>query len=370
MELNGVPFINLSASHGVLEQETLLIVQKVLQHGQYILGPEVQEFEKQWAQYCQSSHCISMSTGLDALQAGLLALGIKAGDKVLMPANGFIATAYAIQAIGAEIVFCDTDASTQNVSIEILKGFSNQSIKAFIPVHLYGQMCEMDKIMNWADREQIAVLEDAAQAHGAIYKNKFAGTWGHAGAFSFYPTKNLGAAGDAGALLTNNQQIAEFTAKWRNYGMEQRFHHEITARNARMDSIQAAILLVRLKHLQKWTLERQEIANWYFEDLESLSDIILPNKSIEDSHVYHLFVIRTHNRAGLQEYLSKNGIGTNIQYPVPIHLQEAMKSLGYLAGSFPVAEQLAKEILSLPIWPGMTREQVGYVSKSVVSCFS
>jgi len=361
-----IPFINLSASHHELEEETLLAVQKVLRHGHYILGNEVAQFEREWAHYCDTKYCISMATGLDALQAALLAMGLQAGDKVLMPANGFVATAFAIEAIGAKIVFCEVEPSTCNISVRILEEFSGKGIKAIIPVHLYGLLCPMDEILEWANRENVLVLEDAAQAHGANLNCRYAGGFGQAGAFSFYPTKNLGAAGDAGGLITNSEEIAKYCRKWRNYGMEQRFVHEINARNARMDTMQAAILSIRLKHLLKWTTQRQQIAAWYQEALSNCTDIILPPANQNGAHVYHLYVIQVQNRDGLKEHLSQAGIGTNIQYPTPIHLLPAMAHLGYKQGSFPVVESLSKKILSLPIWAGMNQEQVQFISKAII----
>jgi dTDP-4-amino-4,6-dideoxygalactose transaminase len=375
-----VPFVDLSRSHGPLERDTLQALESVIKNGQYILGKEVELFEQTWANYCGTSHAVGMSSGLDALQVGLLALGVKPGDEVIMPANGFIATAFAILAIGAIPRFCGVDPSTHCIRLEDIEQVYSSKCNCVIPVHLYGQVVpEIEAIVRWAARNDVKILEDTAQAHGATLHGVKAGAFGEAGIFSFYPTKNLGAAGDAGALISNDIEVINFSKAWRNYGGLARFDHQIIGRNARMDTLQAAILSIRLTMLNDWTTERIRLADYYLEGLKSLETdgmITLPHAvNGHGSHVYHLFVIRVlennkqHSRDGLKGYLQNLGIGTSIQYPKPIHLQHSMDAYRPSSDHLLATESLSMQILSLPLFPGLTQSEQTYVIEAILAYF-
>ncbi|MCW3110757.1 MAG: Glutamine--scyllo-inositol transaminase [Segetibacter sp.] len=335
----------------------------------YILGKKVEAFEQAYASFNNVSHCVGVSNGLDALIIALMSLNIGEGDEVIVPSNTFIASVLAVTYVGATPVFAEPDEKTYNINPASIEKAITSKTKAIIPVHLYGQACGMDKITSIAEKHNLFIIEDNAQAHGAYFKNKMTSSWGHMNATSFYPGKNLGALGDAGAITTNDSALADRAKVFRNYGSEKKYYNQEAGFNMRLDELQAAFLLVKLKEIEKWTRLRQEIAGWYREYLQNAGDIILPFILDESTHVYHLFVIKTNKRDELMKYLLERNIQTQIHYPVPPHLQECYKYLGYSKGDFPIAEQLANTCLSLPIYPGMKEEEVRFVSENIKQFF-
>jgi len=335
----------------------------------YVLGKRVESFEKAYAAFNQVSHCVGVSNGLDALVIALKTLGIGEGDEVIVPSNTFIASVLAVTYVGAKPVFVEPDERTYNIHPALIEQALTNKTKAIIPVHLYGQACEMDVISDLAQKHNLFIIEDNAQAHGAYFKNKMTGSWGHMNATSFYPGKNLGALGDAGAITTNDFELATKARVLRNYGSEKKYYNREAGFNMRLDELQAAFLSIKLTKLIEWTTQRQEIAKWYRELLQNTGDIVLPFTHADSTHVYHLFVIKTGKRNDLMKYLTERNIQTQIHYPVPPHLQECYTSLGFVKGDFPVAEQLAETCLSLPLYPGITKEQVEFVSQNIKHFF-
>lgn len=365
-----IPFLDLSYANKTIKDEIAAAFQDFIESKSYVLGKKVSAFEEQYSDFNRVKHTIGVSNGLDALHIGLRTLGVGPGDEVIIPANTFIATALGVSYTGATPVLVDPDPNTYNLNPDSLRGHITKRSKAIIPVHLYGQACDMDGIMQVAKGEKLLVVEDNAQAHGASWNGQITGSWGEINGTSFYPGKNLGAFGDAGAMTTNNDSLASVAKRLRNYGSSEKYHHEVIGYNMRLDECQAAFLSVKLKHLMQWTRLRQQLATWYRERLMDVGDIILPTVNSKATHVYHLFVIRTSRRDELQNFLSKSGIGTLIHYPIPIHLQPAYLSLGHRKGSFPIAEVLAQTSLSLPIWPGMTESQVDRIANEITRFFS
>lgn len=363
-----IPFLNFEPMHGKLKSEMMEAFEKVYDGYWYIMGEYLKTFEKEYAEFNQVNHAIGLSNGLDALYLSLKALGISAGDEVIMPSNTFIATVLAVSYTGAKPIFVEPNTDTYLIDPDLIPQAITSKTKAIIPVHLYGQACEMDKIMAIAEEYGLKVIEDNAQAHGAIFKGKLTGSYGHINGTSFYPGKNLGALGDAGAITTNDESLARKIQMLRNYGSKEKYKHEEIGHNMRLDELQAAFLSVKLRHLDEFTKQRQEIASWYSESLKDINGISLPYTHPEASHVYHLYVIRTKRRDELKEYLADKGVGTLIHYPIPPHLQASYYSLGYKKGDFPIAENLAETSLSLPIWPGMKYQDVIKVS-SLISEF-
>jgi dTDP-4-amino-4,6-dideoxygalactose transaminase len=353
-----------------IEQEVKAALLNTVESKQYILGKQVSAFETAFAKASGTTHAIGVGSGLDALTIALRAAGISTGDEVIVPANTFIATANAVMLSGATPVFADPDENTYNLTATSITGRITSKTKAIIPVHLYGQVCEMEAIMALADNTGLKVIEDAAQAHGATYKGRYTGTFGLAGAFSFYPTKNLGAIGDAGAVLTNDVTAADFVRTYRNYGELQKYQNELIGVNSRLDALQAAVLQVKLKYLPKFNAERQRLAAIYMAELKDIGDLTLPFTAPDCSHVYHIYNVRTNKRDKLQAYLHEKGILTAIHYPVPVHLQPAYKFLDYKSGSFPIAEKLAATSLSLPLFPGLKEAEQAAVISAVKSFFS
>ncbi|MFI5451847.1 DegT/DnrJ/EryC1/StrS family aminotransferase [Pedobacter sp. UC225_61] len=353
-----IPFVSFSEVNQKIKPEILTAFESFFDSGWYILGDRVKNFEKEYATFNQVSCCVGISNGLDALHIALKVLDIGAGDEVIIPSNTYIATALAVSYVGATPIFVEPNLDTYNIDPSKIEAAITSKTRAIMPVHLCGQACEMEAIMEIAEKHNLKVIEDNAQAQGATYKGKLTGSWGDINGTSFYPGKNLGALGDAGAVTTNNEELAEKAAILRNYGSEKKYHNEVIGHNMRLDECQAAFLSVKLKSLKEWTLQRQEIADWYFEVLKDIVHIILPTTAKDATHVYHTFVIRTENRDKLQAYLTNNGIGTLIHYPIPPHLQKAYQNLGYKKGDFPIAEKIADTCLSLPMWPGMTQEMV------------
>jgi dTDP-4-amino-4,6-dideoxygalactose transaminase len=333
------------------------------------MGKKLEAFEKEYAAFNDTKFSIGVSNGLDALHLALKALNVTKGDEVIVPSNTYIATALAASYVGATPVFVEPDPNTYNINPANIEAAITSKTKVIMPVHLYGQACDMDAIMAIAKKHNLFVVEDNAQAHGATFNDKITGSFGNANGTSFYPGKNLGALGDAGAVTTNDETIAKKIAMLRNYGSEKKYHNEEIGFNMRLDEVQAGFLSVKLKHLNEWTKQRKEIAKQYNEALKNVSDLVLPSVHANATHVYHLYVIKTKNRDGLQKHLSENGIGTLIHYPIPPHLQKAYQSLGLKKGSFPIAEELADNCLSLPIWPGMTLDQVNTVAENIKKAF-
>ena len=358
-----IPFNTLDYVYHLCKEELHEAALRVLESSWYILGKEVSAFEKSFASFCNTRHCVGLNSGLDALILALRALGIGEGDEVIVPANTFIATVLAITQNGATPVFVEPD-EFYNLDPSLVEAVITSNTKAILPVHLYGQACRMEAIMLIAKKHNLFVVEDCAQAHGARYKGTGIGSFGDIGCFSFYPTKNLGAFGDAGAIVTNDPSLAETLSMLRNYGSKIKYHNEIEGVNSRLDEIQAALLSVKLRHLHELTEERQRIAFWYLEGI-TCEDIILPTTAEGADHVYHLFVIRSKERDRLQAYLKEKGINTQIHYPIPPHLAECYQHLGYKEGDFPVTEQYAKECLSLPLYNGMKEADASYVIKAL-----
>ena len=334
-------------------------VLRVLRSGWYILGPELKAFEMEFAHYTGTKHCIGVASGLDALALAVRALGIGAGDEVIVPANTYIATVLAVTANGARPVFVEPDAY-YNLDGDKIEAALTPKTKAIMVVHLYGQAADMRRIMEVANAHKLPVIEDCAQSHGAHYDDNMTGHIGTVGCFSFYPTKNLGAFGDAGAVVTDRKDIADTIRKLRNYGSKVKYHNELAGVNSRLDEVQAALLRVKLIHLTELIHERKQIARVYLKGIKN-PKLRLPQERTHAEHVYHQFVVRTEDRDGFQQYLENNGIHTVIHYPIPPHLAECYKSLDYKKGDYPVAEQYATEVLSLPMFNGMTNEEVEYV---------
>ena len=365
-----VPFLSFEPAHKKIKSEMLAAFEEFFDGNWYVLGKRVQQFEHEYALFNEVSNCVGISNGLDALHIALKALGIKAGDEVIVPSNTYIATLLAVTYVGATPVLVEPDVHTYNINPEKIEAAITSKTKAIMPVHLYGQACEMEAIMAIAEKHGLKVIEDNAQAQGASYKGKLTGSWGHINGTSFYPGKNLGALGDAGAITTNDSSLAQAAAVLRNYGSEKKYHNDVVGYNMRLDECQAAFLSVKLKYLPEWTRQRQAIAQWYNEALEGIGDLILPVVADGATHVYHLYVVRTRQRDGLQQHLQKNGIGTLIHYPIPPHLQGAYKDLGFKKGDLPIAEELADTCLSLPMWPGITAADVAYVAQHLMEFYN
>jgi len=302
---------------------------------------------------------------LDALHLALKSLGIGSGDEIIVPSNTYIATALAVSFVGAKPVFVEPDLNTYNLNPVFIEAAITSKTKAIIPVHLYGQSCEMEQIIKIAQKYNLYVVEDNAQSQGATYNGKLTGSWGDVNGTSFYPGKNLGALGDAGAVTTNSDLIASKIKTLRNYGSEKKYYNDVIGHNMRLDELQAAFLSIKLKYLKQWIIERKQIAAWYNETLYGVGDLVLPQIHPNATHVFHLYVIRTSKRDALQEYLTKNGIGTLIHYPVPPHLQKAYEYLGFKKGAFPITEKISESCLSLPLWPGMNQNQVDTVVMNI-----
>ncbi|MCK4795815.1 MAG: DegT/DnrJ/EryC1/StrS family aminotransferase [Spirochaetes bacterium] len=360
-----VPFLNLKIQYNSIKDEIDKIIQEVINATAFAGGPFVKTFEDEFAKYCQTKYAIGVGNGTEALWLSLIALGIGVGDEVITTPNTFIATAEAITYCGAKPVFVDVIDDTYSMDTAAFEKAITPKTKAIIPVHIFGQMCDMDPIMEIAKKNNLYVVEDACQAQGAEYKDKRAGSIGDLGAFSFYPGKNLGAFGEAGAIVTNNEKLANKIKMFRDHGQGKKYYHDIIGWNARMDGIQGAVLSVKLKYLDKWNDARRKNAALYNEKLSSFNEIELPTKASYSKHVYHIYPIRVKNRDKLLSYLQENGIGCGIHYPVPIHLQNAYQSLNINKGAFPVAEQSAEEFISLPMFPELTEEQIDTVVDTI-----
>lgn len=350
---------NLGRGFQLFQEEYESKVLEVMRSGWYVLGQEVKQFEEEWAQYIGSRHCVSLASGLDALVLAFRALNIGAGDEVIVQANTYIASVIGITANGATPIFVEPDESF-GMDVHNIEKRITKNTKAVLVVHLYGIPCEMQKIMELCRKYGLKLIEDCAQSHGAEYHGKVTGTFGDIGCFSFYPSKNLGAFGDAGAIVTDNQELADKIRILRNYGSEKRYYNKVAGVNSRLDEIQAGLLRVKLRHLKELTRERVVIAERYLAEIRN-SRVMLPIPRKECRCVWHQFVIRTEHRTELIEYLNEKGIGTIIHYPIPPHLSEAYIGLGYHRGDFPITEKLADTVLSIPIYNGMVEKEIDYV---------
>lgn len=356
-----VPFVDLQVQYRTLAGELDAAVRGVCERADFVLGEEVRQFESEFAAYVGVPHAVGVGSGLDALALALRAYGIGPGDEVITTANTFIATVLAILAVGARPVLVDVDPVTYNMSPAALLAAITSRTRAVMPVHLYGQPADMDPILAAARRHNLVVIEDAAQAHGAIYRGRPAGSFGHAAAFSFYPGKNLGAYGDGGMVVTPDPGVAEKVRYLRNYGQRVKYHHVVVGTNSRLDTVQAAILRVKLRYLDRWNAARRAHAAAYDAGLASLP-VVRPRVADGVEHVFHLYVIQVDDRDRVQAALAEKGISTGIHYPIPVHLQQAVAELGYREGQFPVTEAAAKRILSLPMYPELLPDQIQHVT--------
>jgi dTDP-4-amino-4,6-dideoxygalactose transaminase len=374
-----VPFFDLSVQYHSIENEIKTALDEVLRTQQFILGPQVQVLEERIARYCQTRHAIAVASGSDALLLSLMALGIEPGDEVILPPFTFFATAGSISRLGAIPVFVDIDPETHNIDPSKVKKKITSKTKAILPVHIFGQCADMNPLLKIAQEKKIPVIEDAAQALGAEYRpnptaeSLRAGQIGDLGCFSFYPTKNLGAFGDAGMVVTNNEDLAEKMRLLRAHGSKPKYFHKIIGLNSRLDTIQAAILLVKLKYLDKWTVERQKKAKRYnqlLQDLHlSVEGLKLPVVQFQNRHIFHQYVIQVPKRDSLRKFLTEEGIGTDIYYPLPLHLQECYAFLKYRRGDLPVAEKVCEEVMALPIYPELTEDQQTLVIDKIKEFF-
>ena len=362
-----IPFVSLDAQHQPLRQALLDKMARLLDDGQFVLGGESEAFEDEYARYSGVAHAVGVGNGTDALRLCLEAAGIQPGDEVILPANTFVATALAVSATGAIPVPVDPDPVTANLTAEGIRTRITARTRAIIPVHLYGAPCPMDEILALAQEHGLYVVEDNAQAHGARYKNRRTGSLGHINATSFYPSKNLGALGDGGAITTQDPELARRVQLLRNFGSEKKYVHELAGHNTRLDTLQAAFLRVKLPLLDAWNAERQAAARRYRQNLASCKALALPHEN--EGHVYHLFVVRTPNREDLQRHLAEKNIHTQIHYPLPVHQQPAFGRLGYAPGDFPVAEQMSQEVLSLPLYIGLTDAGIDYVCEHITQFY-
>jgi dTDP-4-amino-4,6-dideoxygalactose transaminase len=364
-----IPFVDLKSLHHDIQGELREVFDRVLDQSTFVLGPEVERFEQEFAAYVGTKYCIALNTGTAALHLALASLGVGPGDEVITVAHTFIATAEAISAVGAKPVFIDIDPISFTMDPFLLEAAITSRTRAIIPVDLYGQVADMDAILDIAAQHGIPVIEDACQAHGAEYKGRKAGSFGIAGCFSFYPGKNLGACGEGGAVTTNDAEFANNIRLWRDHGSSKRYEHVFPGLNMRMEGIQGGILSVKLKYLDCWNDQRREAAAAYDLALAN-TEINTPTEMVHNRHVYHLYVVQSENRDALRERLAEAGIETGLHYPTPLHLQVAYRSLGYKLGDFPVTERLKSRILSLPIYPGIPSGAVERIAAELrESCY-
>jgi dTDP-4-amino-4,6-dideoxygalactose transaminase len=364
-----IPFVSFENTNSLIKKDILESFETFFDSNYYVLGEKVKEFEKDYSLFNNTEHCIGVSNGLDALHLSLKALGIGKGDEVIVPSNTYIATALAVSYVGAKPIFVEPRIDTYNINPDLIEEKITEKTKAIMPVHLYGQACEMEVLTNIASKHNLFVIEDNAQSQGSSYNGKLTGSWGQINGTSFYPGKNLGALGDAGAITTNDSHLADKVRALRNYGSEKKYYNEVIGFNMRLDECQAAFLSVKLKHLDTWNKQRKEIASWYNEALKNVEGIVLPRTAENAEHTYHLYVIRINRRHELQEHLTKAGISTLIHYPVPPYLQKAYADLGLKVGDLRIAELLANEVLSLPMYPGLTQNEVEYIASTIKKFF-
>lgn len=359
-----IPYLDMKPMHDTIKNEIFEAMNHVYEKNWFIMGDELDKFEKEFAEYCGTSYCIGVGNGLEALHLILCAYGIGPGDEVIIPANTYIATALAVSYTGAKPVLVDANINTYNIDASLIENKINKHTKAIIAVHLYGRPADMNPIKQIATKYGLKVIEDAAQAHNAKYYGKKVGNLGDAAGFSFYPGKNLGALGDAGAVTTNDEELANKVKELRNYGSNVKYVNCIKGFNSRLDEIQAAFLRVKLKYLDEWTKEREYIADYYLNNIKS-DKIILPQKDLQEENVWHVFPILCKERDKLQEYLRNNNIATLIHYPIPIHLQKAYSELEKERGNYPVTEMIAMQELSLPIWIGIDKDSLDHIIQTL-----
>lgn len=356
-----IPFLSLAYQHEQIRSEVLNAITNVYDRNWFVLGNELKTFEAEYARFTNVPYCIGTGNGHDALFIALKACNVGPGDEVIVPAHTFIATWLAVTKTGAKIIPVEPDEASFNMDVNHVAKVHTKKTKVIIPVHLYGQPCNMTELLDFAKHNGVCVIEDNAQAHGAAWQGKLTGSFGDINATSFYPVKNLGALGDGGAITTANYDLAQFAQKYRNYGFEAKNIAEEPGMNSRLDEIQAVVLSIKLKHIRAWNEQRIQLAASYLKQLTAVGDLQLPTSHADATHVYHLFVIRTAHRDKLREYLASHHVETMIHYPIPPHLQKSYKGLAYTKGDFPVAESIANTSLSLPLWPGMATSQVEYV---------
>ena len=367
-----VPFVDLKMQYAVIKEEILTEINDVLDNTAYICGKKAKKFEEDFAKMHDVKHAIGLSTGTDALHVALWAIGIKPGDEVIVPVNTYIATSESVSLCGAKPVFVDHDEKTYNIDVNKIEAAITKNTKAIIPVHLYGQPAEMDAIMDIAKKHNLYVIEDCSQAHLAAYKGKKIGGFGIIGTFSFYPGKNLGAYGEGGGVTTNDDTLYRNMYLFRQHGSIEKYVHEIEGHNYRLEEIQAGVLNVKMKYIEKWTESRRSNAKLYSKTLASMNipEVVTPYHPEHVNPVYHLYIIRAKNRDGLMKYLNDKGVQTGLHYPMPLHRQKAYSYLNYKNGDFPVAEKGCSEILSIPMFPEMTEEQVNYVCSTIKNFYT
>ena len=365
----GVPFVDLRPSCGELNDAILADIAELLESSRFHYGAQVAEFEAAFARYCGAEHCIGISSGLDALRLALLAAGIESGDEVIVPASTFVATFAAVRQAGGIPIPVDASESDYNLDVELVEGAVSERTRVVVPVHLYGQMTDMRALLEVADKLDLVIVEDAAQAHGAERDGLRSGAVGRAAAFSFYPSKNLGAAGDAGAVVTSDPDVDALVRALRHHGETEKYRSEREGYTARLDTIQAIVLLHKLPHLDGWIEARRAAARFYAHALDGVGDLRLPQVPEGSDPVWHLYVVRTADPSSLAAHLGERGIGTGRHYPQPPHLSPAFAWLGYEEGAFPVAEAIASEGLSLPLFPGITEQQLEAVATAVADYF-
>jgi len=363
-----IPYLDLRAQIQPLRAELDAAVARTIDHCSFCLGPDVAQFEKDFAKFCGAEHCVAFNSGTSALHIAMLLLGVGPGDEVVTTPYTFVATSWAISYVGAKPVFVDVDDTTFNLDAKLMEKAITPRTKAVMPVHLYGQPFDVDAVREICRRHKLPMVEDSAQAHGAKWQGRVIGTFGEISCFSFYPGKNLGAFGEGGALVTNNAEFAKRARSLREHGSTVRYYHDEVGFNYRMEGFQGAVLGIKLKHLEKWTRERQRVARRYTELLAD-TPLQLPREAAGAESVWHLYVVRHPRRDGLKKFLEENQVGCALHYPVPLHLQKCYASLGYQAGDFPVAEKAARECLSLPIFPELTDAQIQRVADVVKGFF-
>lgn len=355
-----IPFVSFEKMHGEIRTDLDNAYKNVMDANWFINGDFCYNFERNFAEYCERKYCIGCGNGLDALMLILKGYGITEGDEVIIPSNTFIATALAVSYVGAKPIFVEPEIATYTMDPSRIEEAISERTKAIIAVQLYGQPAKMDEITQIARKYGLKVIEDAAQAHGATYKGRKVGSLGDAAGFSFYPGKNLGALGDGGAIVTDDKELADKVRALGNYGSDYKYHHIFQGNNSRLDEMQAAFLDVKLNMLDKWNNERQRIANRYMAEIKN-NKLILPKVNEDVTHVYHIFAVRCEYRDEFEKYLNEQGIGTNCHYPIPIHLQEGYKSLGLNQGDYPIAEEISKTEISIPMYYGMNEEEITYI---------
>jgi dTDP-4-amino-4,6-dideoxygalactose transaminase len=365
----GVPFLDLGRVHAELKDELLDAFARLIDSGQFTNGPEVARFEAEFARYCGTEECVGVASGLDGLRLALLGLGVGAGDEVIVPSLTFAATAESVTQVGAMPVFADIREDDYGLDPQAAAAVVTTRTRAIVPVHLYGQMTDIRSLEDVTGRHDLALLEDACQAHGARRDGRTAGAIGTAGVFSFYPGKNLGAMGDAGAVVTDDVELVATLRALREHGQRQKYEHELEGYTARLDTLQAAVLLFKLAHLDAWNDGRADAAAWYSDALADVGDLRLPAIAADSEPAWHLYVVRTGDPARLSHFLRERGIGTGRHYPQPLHLAPAYERLGYHAGAFPVSEAVSAQALSLPLFPGITQDELARVAAAIREYF-